>query len=377
MRITVILSAFALLLGITCEEEQSAADPLISVLGSDDPYIRQVMDKVEQHELQIIYTRIDRQADSLILKDYTFQVDADRYFYPASTVKFPMAVAALEKLNELDSLNRNVRYYIEGDTVENTFAEDIIKIFAVSDNHANNRLLEFLGLDDINNRMIRRGVSPVRMAHRLGVHSDAVTTNPLVLYLDDSTTTVSKPIVNQPPELLELKQIKKGRGYYAQDSLYLEPFDFGLKNYYPVASQHALLKRIMFPEYFDPEERFDLSQEQRDFLLEAMQILPREAGYDPADYYDGYCKFFLYGDSRGPIPDHINIYNKVGFAYGTLTDCAYIRDELNQVEFMITATLLVNQDGIFNDDAYEYDEVGIPFLAALGRELHQYELRRK
>jgi hypothetical protein len=44
---------------------------------------------------------------------------------------------------------------------------------------------------------------------------------------------------------------------------------------------------------------------------------------------------------------------------------------------MLTATILVNKDGIFNDDAYEYDEVGIPFLAALGRAIYTLELDRK
>ena len=77
------------------------------------------------------------------------------------------------------------------------------------------------------------------------------------------------------------------------------------------------------------------------------------------------------------MPDHVSIYNKVGYAYGTLTDCAYIHDEKNKVEFMVTATILVNKDGIFNDNVYEYDEVGIPFLAQLGRELYHYELNRK
>ena len=239
------------------------------------------------------------------------------------------------------------------------------------------RLLEFLGQDEINSRLRSKGVSPIRIAHRLGVHVDDVTTRPLVLYLNDTTTTVSQPIANMAPEPLELNRIRKGRGYYAQDSLHLEPFDFSLKNYYPIAAQHALLKRIIFPTYFNPSERFDLSADQREFLLDAMQMLPREDGYDPEEYYDGYCKFFMFGDSREHIPEHINIYNKVGFAYGTLTDCAYIRDELNQVEFMLTATILVNQDGVFNDDAYEYDEIGIPFLAALGRGLYEYELSRK
>ena len=73
----------------------------------------------------------------------------------------------------------------------------------------------------------------------------------------------------------------------------------------------------------------------------------------------------------------MKIYNKVGYAYGTLTDCAYIHDIKNNIEFMVTATILVNHDGIFNDNVYEYDQIGIPFLAQLGRELYEQELNRK
>ena len=65
----------------------------------------------------------------------------------------------------------------------------------------------------------------------------------------------------------------------------------------------------------------------------------------------------------------IRIFNKVGLAYGTLTDVAYIRDKNTGLEFFLTATVLVNENQIFNDDIYEYEELGIPFLAALGREI--------
>ena len=33
------------------------------------------------------------------------------------------------------------------------------------------------------------------------------------------------------------------------------------------------------------------------------------------------------------------------------------------------ATILVNSNQIFNDDIYEFEQVGIPFLAALGQEI--------
>jgi hypothetical protein len=34
---------------------------------------------------------------------------------------------------------------------------------------------------------------------------------------------------------------------------------------------------------------------------------------------------------------------------------------------MLAATILCNRDGIFNDDKYDYDQTGFPFLAKLGK----------
>jgi len=360
-----------------CAVQEPSANPLEQVLDSHIPAIKRVMDSVSQYGLQIRYTQIDRKNDSVVLRDFDFQVDADAYFYPASTVKFPIAVLALEKLNRSESLDRNTRFYVEGDSVETTFAEAISQIFAVSDNDASNRLIEFLGQDAINSGLRKRGVRPVRIAHRLGYRSDDLATKPLIIYENDSTTAILDGTINTAPEPLDLKNITKGRGYYEGGALIDEAFDFSLNNYYPVPAQHGLLKRIVFPHLFSSEERFDLSEEQREFLLTAMHILPKKVGYDPEEFYDGYVKFFIYGDTQQNIPPNVKIHNKVGFAYGTLTDSAYITDDQNGVEFMLTATILVNQNGIFNDDTYEYDEIGLPFLAELGRQLYAFEVDRK
>ncbi|MEX0314320.1 MAG: serine hydrolase [Allomuricauda sp.] len=375
-RIFILLTVFGSLC-IGCQKKDSR-NPLEKVLASDSPLIQKVMDSVDQYEVQIRYTQIDRKGDSIQFTDFDFQVNDENYFYPASTVKFPAAVAALEKLNELDSLSIYTRFYVEGDSVETTFAKAISEIFAVSDNAANNRLIEFLGQDGLNDRMLNRKVGPIRIVHRLSTpDADNVTTKPLIIYLNDSTTVASNSIVNTYQTELGINKTQKGTGFYADEELQKGPFDFSLKNYYPIEAQHALLKRIIFPEAFSSEQRFNLSDAQHEFLLNAMYTLPKDVGYDKETYYDSYVKFLLFGDSQEPMPDHIKIYNKVGYAYGTLTDCAYIHDEKNAVDFMVTATILVNKDGIFNDNAYEYDEIGIPFLAQLGRELYQYELNRK
>jgi hypothetical protein len=270
------------------------------------------------------------------------------------------------------------RFYVEGDTVITSFASEIEKIFAISDNAAYNRLFEFLGQDYINREMALKSFGPFRISHRLSVpDSDEITTVPLIAYQNDSTTLNLANTINISAQPLELTDIQKGIGYIAEDSLMDGAFDFSLKNYYPIETQHRFLKTVMFPEKYSLDERFDLDQYQLDFLYTVMSSVPKKLGFDGETYYDGYCKFFMFGDTKENIPEHIKIYNKVGDAYGTLTDCAYIQDEKNNVEFLLTATIHVNKNGIFNDNNYEYDEIGFPFLAELGREFYQYELNRK
>lgn len=336
------------------------------------------MDSIGKYEVQIRLTTVTRRNDSIILEEHDFQVDAANYFYPASSVKLPVAILALEKLNENDTLTMDTRFFVEGDTLTTTFAKELTKIFAISDNDAYNRLYEFLGANEINRRLEHRGIGPVRISHRLSTeNSDRTTTRPLVVYLNDSTLINRRRSYNTVPKPLILNGIKKGRAYNEDGELMMNPFDFSLKNYYPIDAQHALLKRIIFPELFSKKEQFNISKEQRGRLLDAMKALPREVGYDADEFYDSYGKFFLFGDSKKAIPKSIEIYNKVGYAYGTLTDCAYIKDIENDIEFLITATIMVNEDGILNDDKYEYETVGIPFLAEMGRELHQLQLSIK
>lgn len=368
--------ALSFLFPISCSQKPQQ-DPLLAALASQHPAIKRVMDSLPSHELQIRFTQIEHQGDSIVFVDHDFQVDSTRYFYPASSVKMPIAALTLEKLNSIDSLNRNTRFYVEGDSIETTFAAEINKIFAVSDNDAYNRLFEFLGQDAINLNLREKGIQGVRIAHRLSTdNADDITTKPLVIYLNDSTTALSRPIINHPAKPLELEGTQKGKGFWAEDSLYRKPFDMSLKNYYSIPAQYNVLKRLIFPEVFPENQRFHISPEQRDFLLKEMSGYPRNMGYDGDTYYDSYGKFFLYGDSHDTIPPYIHIYNKVGYAYGTLTDCAYIKDSKNGVEFMLVATILVNRNQIFNDNTYEFDEEGIPFLAQLGRELYQYELNQ-
>ncbi len=348
-----------------CVNKETRTVDLSSILESDHELIKKVVDKLEAHELQIVFTNLKTGETD------RFQVNDSNYFYPASTVKFPIAVLALEKVHADTQLQSTTPFYVEGDSVETTIRKEVTKIFAVSDNDAYNRLFEYLGTDYINQKLAEKGLQPARIAHRLSTaNADETSTKGIVFQLNDTTLIQQESLVNKAPEPLELHRRYKGVGYYADGTLVEEPMDFGEKNYLPITVLHQLMHRITRPSAFSSEEQFQLDPKDYDFLLETMHQVPRISGYDEDEYYDGYVKFFLFGDTKERIPEHINIYNKVGYAYGYLTDCAYIKDQKHNVEFLLTATIHVNEDGIFNDDVYEYESLGIPFLAELGRQIH-------
>jgi hypothetical protein len=351
---------------------------LQETLASDNPKIKKVMSNPEEFELQIIYTQIFRDKNNKVsFKDFTYNLNAVNYFYPASTVKLPIAILALEKLNTIKNTSKDTQYLIEGKPEKLRFSEEITKVFAVSDNDASNNLFEFIGSDYLIDSMKAKGLAPFGVSNRVSIpNAGNPITKPITLYIDDNTIVNLPAIHNRPSFPLQLNKLKKGIGFMKDDVFVNEPFDFSNKNYYPLETLHNTMKRIVFPEVFTATERFNLTEKDREFILFSMQNLPKNAGYNSTEYYDGYCKFFMFGDTKENIPSTIKIYNKVGDAYGTLIDCAYIVDFENKVEFIVSATLLVNKDGVFNDDKYEYDAIGFPFLAELGRQLYAKNLKK-
>ncbi len=359
------------ILFFSCAQQKNIDDPIQYVLAVDSEKIQTVMQNLEAHEVQIMVT--DSEGN-----DFSFQVDENNYFYPASSVKFPVALLALEKTNQILEINSETLFQVEGDSIKTTVRKEVQKIFAISDNEAYNRLFEFLGKFYINNQLSAIGIRPTNIIHRLS------TKNPASIYTKAITFTANDSILyhqpkhrNLPTFPPSLQNVKKGKGFYRNDSLIREPMDFFKKNYLPISTLHQLMKRLHSPKKYHPDAQFKLTKSDRDFVLKVMHQTPKQQGFNKPEYYDSYVKFFMFGDSKEAIPQHIKIYNKVGYAYGYLTDCAHIVDTKNDISFTITATIHVNKNQIFNDDTYEYESIGIPFLAELGRQIHQFYIKKQ
>jgi len=403
-RIIVVCSLFL----ASCSSDTHEVFSWDGLLQSDNEAFNLVMADLAKYQVQINYTQIDRdEYGKAKLSSQELLIDTQRYFYPASTVKMPAAFMALHKMNKLideeyaldrdsimlhDSI-RPPQSYVRIDTTHASglpsLAHYINKVFVVSDNDAYNRLYEFCGQAYLNKSLQDLGVfDNSRIRTRVGISGfsteDNRYTNP-VKFVDQKGHILvrQEEEYNSADDLIfpYLTNTSKGKGYYDDDldSIIMKPFDMSEKNFINVKDLEASLQRVILPENFSEEQRFKLRDEDYQFLYQAMSKYPIDYDFlkDNPDFYDGYVKFFMYGDTKEDIPDHIHIFNKVGFAYGTLTDCAYIFDTDTGVEFFLTATIYVNDNQIFNDGKYEYDEIGIPFLAELGRLVYQYEVKRK
>ena len=112
-----------------------------------------------------------------------------------------------------------------------------------------------------------------------------------------------------------------------------------------------------------------------------MSQRPRETLYpsykNDTSIHDSSGKWLMYAGDHGSIPKNIRIFNKIGGAYGYLIDNAFIVDFENGVAFFLSAVINTNLDGIYNDDLYEYNSIGYPFMKNIGQTIYHYELNRK
>jgi Beta-lactamase enzyme family len=400
MRLSITL-LFTLFIQFAMAQNNSTQKPdeFLAALFANNPIFINVMKNKDAHRIQIIYTEINRDAKNIpSFKTHTYNLNHDLYFYPASTAKMPIAFLALQKINELKvkGLNKNTamltdsawlkQYGVKDDsTAENykaSIAHYIKKVFMVSDNEANNRLYEFLGQEYLNNNLTKLGYKDAQILHRLGVsYPEEVNrhTNP-IRFIDKN----SKLIYSQAPQVSKLQYIKRndflGKAFYKNDSLINQPFDFSIKNRLYLDDLNDMMLKVIFPETYPSKSRFNLTKADYSFLLKYMSQLPTESTfpkYDTTEYYDAYCKFLMYGSEKGNMPKNIRIFNKVGDAYGFLTDIAYVVDFEKNIEFALSATIYVNADETFNDDKYEYVKVGWPFMKNLGKAIYDYELMRE
>ena len=373
-----LLASFCFLL-LSCS---STTNPIELIIKKREPQLKPVYKNKENHNLQILYTKVVR--DSLGMPsfiEYDYKIDSNHYFYPASTMKLPIVALTLQKINELRNTGINITVesrilLLNADqiTTETTFKDLIAKVFLVSDNSASNILINFLGYNYFNKQMREKGLNTIVLNHKF--NPDPYVKTDWKIYTLDRDL-ISKDETQEIIEHNNLDNLLQGKFQILNGEEVATPFNFKTKNRASLRDLDGVMKRIIYPDLFQEQDRINLSDQDYNFLRYWMSRFTFEdIGIEyqkESKYFDSYNKFFIYGDSTNAIDRKIRIYNKVGVAYGALTDISYIRDYQKNIEFFLSATIYVNQNKIVNDNIYEYDDLGIPFLAELARQVYKLE----
>jgi hypothetical protein len=380
---------------------QRTDSPLLDSLLRSDSRLAAVTARADEYELQVIYTQINRDAQNRPhFVQHNFHVDARQYFNPASMVKLPTAALALEKLNRLRQPGLSRRspmatrtafrcqtaspYNVAADSDQvNTVGNYIKRMLLVSDNNAYNRLYEFLGQRLLNERLAQLGYPASRIVRRFAPCDTLANrhTNPIDFFNPEGQRIYQQPAAfNAVPFTYPLGRVFKGRAYQVGRRVIPRPYDFTTANYLPLQDVTNILKALIFPEKTPNKQQFSLTTDDYAFLRYYLHHTPQGSAYQPyrsKQYFDAYKKYLYYGrNPQAQAEPSLHIYNIVGMSHGYLSDVAYFADSTRHTEFLLSAVLYVNRDGIINDGAYEYTTIGLPFLAGLGQVIQQYEAVR-
>ena len=359
-------------------------DPLISALNEDEFTRKFVKDK-EKYEIQILYTEVSKNTlGQTEFNDFQFQLNDQKYFYPASTIKLPITVMALSKINELRaggsniSLKSKIKLSLINDRKEiiikdsiTSFQNLIADVFLVSDNSASNVLIDFLGYNYFNLSMRNSGYENTYLNHKF--NPDPFIDSTWIISTLDNDIISSKENKITVLASSNISNLKKGKKRFIDGEIINEPLDFSLKNRSSLTDMHNILKNLIYPEI--TLSKFNLNVEDYDFLRYWMSRLTFEDlgnKYITNDkFFNSYNKFFIHGIDTVLKKTDVRVYNKIGQAYGTSTDSAYIKNYKEDIEFFLTATIYTNNNEIINDDIYEYSDIAIPFLSKLSNILYK------
>ncbi len=381
---------------------QKNKNPIDSIIKSDR-FLKKTAQAKKKHKVQIIYTQINRDANNVpTFKNYTFALDSNNYFYPASTVKLPTSIFALEKINALDiqGLNRQTTMLTDSANIcQKTIWVDsssqngraslehyIKKMLLVSDNNAFSRVFEFVNPKLINSRLAELGHPTARIVHRLDPACAGkgnryynpvrfVNNNYELLYSQaaDSLNNEFEP---------SFKVLLLGKNIYGRKKKIIsQKKDFSKSNYLSLMMIHQTLRNLAFWDFMPEHDRFKITKDDQQFLMKYLGMYPKESDYpkyDTSFFHDSFKKYLIYGAINKLINvDSLRIFNIVGRAYGFQIDCAYIVDFESKTEFMLSTVIYTNKRNSFGSGNYEYEVIGLPFLKELSLALYRFEKNRK
>ena len=385
-----IWSSALLLIGLSTTGQKTI---IIDSLFKQKPILLQVASHPNKYKPQIILTQVNtNQFGERTFTTSSYRAEDTEYFYPASVVKLPASIFAVEKMEKLSSqgvdLNTRISYdssnscqtplLFDEYTNDSTpsIAEFIEKALVVSDNSAYSRLYEFVGPGYFYQRLKEMNMQLACIRHRFS-KCDTIEnryTNQIYFLSERGDTLFTQPAAYfNGPYVQPMPHMTVGKSQIINGKTVSKPKDFSHSNALPLSNMHAFLMELIYPE--SQPFTYDITEEHRALIREALTICPKDARNKKiasnADFHDNYTNYLFFGNENKSRSSTLEVCNIVGLAYGFMTDIAYVKDPISGVEFFLSATLYTNASNKFGSGKYEYSTIGFPFMKEIAWTIHQ------
>jgi hypothetical protein len=347
-----------------------------------EPELLPWLDGASKRRLQILVSvPVEREGKKLELRRLGFRLGAE-YFYPASAVKTCAAYGVADKIQDLRKEAGKARpidfktpvRFTEGEGrakhfFPTTLRRELEKALVLSDNDAHNRLFDFVGRDELAERLSRIGVRSARLVQYLGNDAELRVTPVIELMpRGQKSFYVAQRLGFEPPPPPG-EPVLLGQAHVTASGIRVpRPMDFSPRNAIPVRELQDVLVAITRPDLVeeDPRPR-PLDKADRAELLAILSSLPSDLPRMAKSRTLDAMQKPLHIALKGALPGHkLKIYSKGGRAYGFSVENAYVVDETTHRSVFVTATIYANQTETLNDDRYEYEAVASPFIEKLG-----------
>ena len=373
-----------------------------STLRAHPEAFGRVFESAEAMRAQVVVAVLERDGEGpdarWVVHQDAWRADTE-YFYPASAIKLPGAVAALAeagvlarshpgfdrntplKWHALSSVSKEATADRTSPNGRITLAWEVRKALVISDNDAYSRLFEFAGHRAANERLWQAGLKSVRLWHRLN-SVRSVADNRRSPRIDLAVRGRPRRVALLPERQSDLELPPTGLAGLDVGLAYLDPLDrdsriegpmsFREKNAVSLVDLQRLLVAILRPEVATPVDQhaLGLSESDREFLVGVLGESPAQlnpAIWKGAEYDELQFRPALAGVLQVRDREALEVRGKAGRAFGFHVENAFFFDKRTNRGLFLAAAVHVNADGVLNDDKYEYDTVSRPFMANLGR----------
>lgn len=383
------LTAAAITLALTAAA--AATQPqqrMIDALVNSSDTLKGIAAEPERYRLQILVADVVTGAlGEPVLQRHAYRENRE-YWYPASTVKLCSAVAALRRLEELNAAEPDtptitadtpLRFEplfddehaehldpTNPDTGRITLRTDIRHALIVSDNPAANRLYEFAGQHRVNAAMHDAGLASAHILHRLSEFRSPEDQRraPAIIIETEPPTTIDAATAPPTPATRTRRALPHaphfpiGRAHInAARQRVNTPLTFTHKNFISLRDLQSLTAMIARPDIRLGLPGLDLRPQHRQLLYQAITTDPSQSDnprFDTQRFSDNWPHYFKTGLERVAPRQHWTVANKVGLAYGFVSETAYIHHEPTDRGVFLAMCLYVNDNAVLNDSNYNH-----------------------